>query len=92
MLNDVVLVSAVLCLVTQLCMSLCDPMDCNPQAPLSMGILQTRILEWVAMPSSREFPLYNCATTQISVKYTYNASLLSLLPNPPPFHPTREPS
>ena len=27
------------------------------QAPLSMGILQARILEWVAMPSSREiFP------------------------------------
>ena len=25
------------------------------QAPLSMGILQARILEWVAMPSSREF-------------------------------------
>ena len=24
------------------------------QAPLSMGFLQTRILEWVAMPSSRE--------------------------------------
>ena len=24
------------------------------QAPLSMGILQTRMLEWVAMPSSRE--------------------------------------
>ena len=24
------------------------------QAPLSMGILQARILEWVAMPSSRE--------------------------------------
>ena len=23
------------------------------QAPLSMGILQARILEWVAMPSSR---------------------------------------
>ena len=23
-----------------------------PQAPLSMGILQARILEWVAMPSS----------------------------------------
>ena len=26
------------------------------QAPLSMGILQTRILEWVAMPSSRDLP------------------------------------
>ena len=26
------------------------------QATLSVGILQARILEWVAMPSSREFP------------------------------------
>ena len=26
------------------------------QAPLSMGILQARILEWVAMPSSRNLP------------------------------------
>ena len=33
-----------------------DPMDCSPQAPLSMGILQARILEWVAMLSSRESP------------------------------------
>ena len=42
------------CLVTQLCLTLCDPMDCIAhQAPLSMGILQARILEWVAMPSSR---------------------------------------
>ena len=24
-----------------------------PQAPLSMGIIQARILDWVAMPSSR---------------------------------------
>ena len=35
--------------------------DCNLwtvtcQALLSMGILQVRILEWVAMPSSRDFP------------------------------------
>ena len=27
-----------------------------PQAPLSLGILQARILEWVAMPSSRGLP------------------------------------
>ena len=26
------------------------------QATLSMGILQARILEWVAMPSSRDLP------------------------------------
>ena len=42
------------CLVTQLCLSLCNPIDCPCQAPLWMGILQAEILEWVAMPSSRE--------------------------------------
>ena len=31
----------------------CDAMDCSPQAPLSLGILQAQILEFVAMPSSR---------------------------------------
>ena len=31
--------------VTQLCLNLCDPMDCTIR-----GILQTRILEWVAIP------------------------------------------
>ena len=36
------------------CLTLCDPMDCNlPGSPLSLGILQARILEWVAMPSPR---------------------------------------
>ena len=46
---------AVLCWVTQSCLTLCDPTDCVAyQAPLSMGILQARILEWVALPSSRE--------------------------------------
>ena len=37
----------------QSCLALCDPMDCSHQAPLSMGILQARMLEWVALPSSR---------------------------------------
>ena len=40
-------------LVTQSFLTLCDSMDCSLQAPLSMGILQARILEWVAMPSSK---------------------------------------
>ena len=31
----------------------CDPMDCSPPGSSVHGILQTRILEWVAMPSSR---------------------------------------
>ena len=38
----------------QSCPALCDPMDLACQAPLSMGILQVRTLEWVAIPFSRE--------------------------------------
>ena len=38
--------------VIQSCLTLCDPMDC-----IVHGILQARILEWVAFPFSREsFP------------------------------------
>ena len=40
-------------LVTQLCPILCDPMDCGPPGSSVYGILQARILEWVAMPSCR---------------------------------------
>ena len=35
--------------VTQSCLTLCDPMDC-----IAHGILQARILEWVAVPFSSE--------------------------------------
>ena len=41
------------CSVAQSCLSLCEPMAVAHQAPLSMGISQARLLEWVAMPSSR---------------------------------------
>ena len=37
----------------QLCPTLCDFMDCSPPGSSVHGILQARILEWVAMPSSR---------------------------------------
>ena len=36
-----------------LCLTLWDPMDCSPPGFSVHGILQARILEWVAMPSSR---------------------------------------
>ena len=35
------------------CVQLCNPMDCSPPGSSVHGILQARILEWVAMPSSR---------------------------------------
>ena len=43
----------VLCLVTQLCLILCDPMDCSPPGSSVHEILQARIPECVVMPSSR---------------------------------------
>ena len=37
----------------QSCPTLCDPLDCSlPSSPVHV-VLQARILEWVAMPSSR---------------------------------------
>ena len=36
----------------QSCSTLCDPMDYNPTGSSVHGILQARILEWVAMPAS----------------------------------------
>ena len=41
--------SALLCLVTQWRLILCDLMDCNLPGSSAMGILQARILEWVAI-------------------------------------------
>ena len=40
-------------LITQSCLTLCNPMHCSPPGSSVHGILQARILEWVAMPSSR---------------------------------------
>ena len=37
----------------QSCPTLCDPMDYSPPGPSVHGILQARILEWVAIPFSR---------------------------------------
>ena len=39
-------------LITQSFLTLCNPMDSTQQAPLSKGILQARILEWVAISFS----------------------------------------
>ena len=43
------------CSVAKSCPTLCDPMDCSPPGSSVHGIFQARILEWVAMPSSRGF-------------------------------------
>ena len=37
----------------QSCLTLCNTVDCSPPGSSVHGILQARILEWVAMPFSR---------------------------------------
>ena len=43
------------CVLTHVshCPALCNPMDCSPPDSSVHGILQARILEWVAIPFSR---------------------------------------
>ena len=40
------------CLVTKLCPTLCNPMNCNPPGSSVHVILQARILEWAAISFS----------------------------------------
>ena len=42
------------CLVAQSYLTLCDPIDCSPPDLTVHGILQAKILEWVAIPFCRE--------------------------------------
>ena len=40
-------------LVAKSCLVLCNPMDCSPPPCSLFGVLQARILEWVAVSFSR---------------------------------------
>ena len=42
-------------LSAQSCLTLCDPKDCNLPGFSVLGILQTRILQWVAISTSRGY-------------------------------------
>ena len=43
-------------LVAQLYLTLCDPMDCSPPGFFVHRVLQTRILDWLAIPFSGDLP------------------------------------
>ena len=47
------LIHSVCLLVTQLCLTLCHPTDCSPPGFSVHGILQARLLEWIAIPFFR---------------------------------------
>ena len=40
-------------LVTESCLTLCDPMDCRLTGSSAHGVFQARVLEWVALAFSR---------------------------------------
>ena len=42
--------------VAQSCLTLCDLVDCSPPGSSVHGILQARVLGWVAIPFSMNFP------------------------------------
>ena len=55
--------------VAQLCLTLCDPVDCSLPGSSVHGISQARTLEWVAI----------CFSRRIFLTQELNSSLLSLL-------------
>ena len=54
--------------VTQSCPTLCDPVDCSPSGSSVHGILQARIMEWVAISFSRKVV---CAVYTYIYPYMY---------------------
>ena len=64
--------------------TLCDPMDCSPPGSSVCGILQGRILEWVAMPSSRDSSQLR---DQNCISYVSCIGRQVLLPLAPPGKP-----
>ena len=46
-----------MCALLQLCLTLCNPVDCSLPASSVRGILQARILEWVTIPFLQEAPV-----------------------------------
>ena len=45
-----------LCLVAQLCLTLCNPMDCSRQAPLSRGFFRQEYLRGLTFPPPWDLP------------------------------------
>ena len=70
-------------LVTQSCPILFDPMDCSLPGSCIHGLLQARILEWVAMPFSR-------ASSQLGMKAGSPALQTDSLPSQPRGKPNAE--
>ena len=52
----------------QSCLTLCNPMNCSPPGSSVHGILQARILEWVAISFSRGSSQPRVQHTSLAIK------------------------
>ena len=68
----------------QLCPTLCDPTGCNTPGSSVHGILQARILEWVAMPAFQGIFLTQWSNPCLSCLLHWQAGSL---PAAPPGNP-----
>ena len=68
------------CLVTNSCLTLCDPMDLSPPGPSVHGIFLARILEWVVISSSSS-PSCPIWPSKISLFLKYNPNFITWTTN-----------
>ena len=71
------------CMLSPFSLTLCDPMDCSPPGSSVHGILQIRVLEWVATPSSGGSS-QSREPTWISLLLHWQAGSLPLVPSGKP--------
>ena len=62
--------------VAQLCLTLCNPMDCSPPGSSVHGIFQARVLEWGAIHTVGEGIRY-------PLQYSWASLVAQLVKNPP---------
>ena len=70
------------CAVAQSCPNLCDPMGCSLPGSSVHGISQARILQWVAMPSSRGSPLPRDQTLACLLRFRWILSCCATWESP----------
>ena len=72
------------CMLSHFSLTLCNPMECGPPGSSVHGIFQARMLEWIAMPSSRRS---SKSMDQTLVSYIYVHWQADSLPLVPPGSP-----
>ena len=70
----------------QLCSTLCNSMDCSPPGSSVHGILQARMLEWVAMPPPEDLPDPGIKPPSLMSPALAGGSLSLALPGKPGDH------